>query len=137
MVATRCALFRTGLFRTGLFRTGLLVLAGASLFPAAAQAWWRGGVYFGFPPVVVAPPPAYYYPPPVYVGPPPVYAAPPPIYSAPPPIYSAPPPGYSSAPPSGQACYAGPWVCPMQQPTASGSSCFCIANGDRVWGRTN
>lgn len=39
--------------------------------PSQAHAWWRGGVWIGLPPVVVAPP-AYYAPPPV-VYPPPVY----------------------------------------------------------------
>ncbi len=120
-------------------RVALLVLAGASLFPAGAQAWWRGGVYFGFPPVVVAPPVPYHYaPPPVYYTPPPVYAAPP-AYS--PPAYGGGPSyggqAYSGQVPAGQACYAGPWVCPMERPSASGSSCYCIANGDRVWGRSN
>ncbi len=121
--------------RSALFRAALLVLVGALLFPASAHAWWRGGVYFGFPPVVIAPPPAYYYaPPPVYYAPPPVYASPP-SYS--PPAYAYGAPSNSAQAPAGQACYAGPWVCPLERPAASGSSCYCSANGERVWGRSN
>lgn len=41
--------------------------------PSKAHAWWRGGVWIGVPPVVVAPRP-YHAPPPV------VYAPPVPVY---------------------------------------------------------
>jgi hypothetical protein len=107
---------------TRLLRSGAALLAiAAALMPGAAQAYWRGGVYFAFPPVVVGPPAYYYPPPPVYVAPPPVYA---------------PPPAYMSGPPpQAQACYAGPWVCPLDQPMASGNSCYCTANGGRTWGQ--
>ena len=38
----------------------------------------------------------------------------------------------------GQACYAGPYVCPMDRPVATGGSCYCLGNGSqRVWGRAN
>lgn len=36
--------------------------------PSQAHAWWRGGVWIGLPPVVVAPGP-YYVPPPVVYPP--------------------------------------------------------------------
>jgi hypothetical protein len=77
-----------------------------------------------------------FYPPPVYYPPPPVYYAPPPVVYAPPQNYSqAPGPAQSG---EGQACYAGPYVCPMDHPVASGSSCYCLGNGSqRVWGRAN
>jgi hypothetical protein len=73
-----------------------------------------------------------YYPPPVYYPPPPVY------YTPPPPAY-APPQAYSQAPSgSGQMCYAGPYTCPMDHPTASGANCYCLGSGGaRVWGRAN
>ena len=41
-------------------------------------------------------------------------------------------------PGTGQACYAGPYVCPMDRPVAPGSNCYCFGNsGQRVWGRSN
>ena len=84
--------------------------------PSAAHAWWRCGVYFDFPPVVIGPAaPAYYYPP--YYPPP----------------YYAPPPGY--APAAGQACYAGPYVCPLESPLAVGAPCSCPTNDGRAGGR--
>jgi hypothetical protein len=77
-----------------------------------------------------------YYPPPVYYPPPPVYYAPPP-----PAIYAPQPQNYSQAPMpdgSGQTCSAGPYVCPMDRPTAAGANCYCLGNGGaRVWGRAN
>lgn len=116
--------------RTVLFRTALMGLAGAlllpaALLPAAAQAHWRGGVYYGFPPVYVGPPPVYYPPVPIYVAPPPVYVAPP--------AYST--PSESGPPPAGQVCYAGQWVCPLDHPVARGDSCSCAATDGRSWGR--
>jgi hypothetical protein len=84
--------------------------------PSAAHAWWRGGIYFGLPPVVVAPSPYYY---------PPAYYAPPAVY-APPPVY---------APAAGQACYAGPYVCPLEGPAAAGAPCSCPTNNGRAGGR--
>ena len=122
-------------FRSALVRAALLALAGAALLPAAAQAYWRGGVWFGLPGIYVAPP--------VYVAPPPVYVAPP-VYAAPPYVQApyaqgpyAPGPSYSAPQGPAQACYAGPWVCPLEQPTASGAACACAANGGRVWGQAN
>src|ERR1700723_2284914 len=72
-------------------------------------------------------PPPYYYPPPMY------YSPPPPVFYSPPQAY-APQPQFGSE--GGQSCYAGPYVCPMDRPTASGSSCYCLGNGgQKVWGR--
>ncbi len=85
-----------------------------------------------------------FYPPPYYYPPPPVYYAPPPVVYAPPQTYAPPPQAYSPAPQvagpggAGQACYAGPYVCPMDRAKASGGRCFCLGNGgESVWGRTN
>jgi hypothetical protein len=113
--------------RAARFRLALLAVAAAMTLPVAAQAYWRGGVFFGLPPVFVAPPPAYYYPPPAYYYPP--------AYVAPAPVYAAPPATSSGPPAPGQACYAGPWVCPLNHAIPSGDSCSCVANGGRVWGQ--
>lgn len=117
--------------RAALVRATLLALAGLALLPAAAQAYWRGGYFFGFPGVYVEPspfsyPPAYY-PQPVAVAPAPVVAVPPPFT---PRIYGEPPP-------AAQACYAQPSVCPLDRPTAVGESCSCPGDGGRVRGRAN
>jgi hypothetical protein len=102
---------------------GLAVVAlGLLVLPTPAKAWWRGGIWFGVPPVVY-PPPYYYAPPPVYYGPPPGYYAPPPV------SYPA-----SSAP---QSCYAGPVVCPMERPSAAGNTCWCSASTGRVYGQVH
>jgi hypothetical protein len=80
--------------------------------PGTAHAWrggwgWGPGIVIGIPPVVVAPP-AYYYP----------------------------PPGYYYAPPAaGQACYAGPYVCPLDQAGPRGAPCSCPTNSGRAGGR--
>lgn len=101
------------------------VLASTAVITPAA-AWWRGGVWIGVPPIVVGPPA--YYPPPVYYPPPPAY------YAPPPPAAYAPPPSQSA----GQSCNAGPYVCPMDHPVASGSSCYCLSNNrTQVWGRAS
>ena len=104
-------------------------MAGAAVTTPAA-AWWyggyRGGVFIGVPPIVVAPPiypPAYYPPPPVYYPPPPVAYAPPPA------------PGPQAG---GQSCYAGPYVCPMDHPVPSGTGCYCLGNNRaQIWGRAS
>ena len=121
--------------RSARCRLVLLVAAGAMLLPVAAQAYWRGGVFFGFPPIVVAPPPAYYYPPPAYYYPPPAYAVAPPAYAATAPVYAAPPVTGNGPPPLAQACYAGPWVCPLERGTPAGNACACAGSGGRVWGQ--
>lgn len=104
------------------------VLAGLSFVPVPAHS--RVWVSFGFP---LFPPPPIYYPPPVYYYPPPVFV-PPPAYYPSPPVNAAP------APPSGsgQSCYAGAYVCPMDTPVASGAPCYCLGNQDtHVWGHAN
>ncbi len=125
-----------------------LVCASAIGLAAPAQARIFVGIGVPFaplwvPPPVYYPPPAYYPPPPVYYAPPQVYAPPPQIYA--PQIYA--PQSYapqSYAPQSynqsggGQMCYAQPYSCPMDRPTAPGSSCYCLSNtGQRVWGQAN
>jgi hypothetical protein len=99
--------------------------------PGPAHA--RVFVGFGFP-LFVGPPA--YYPPPIYYPPPPFY---PPPYYPPPPGYSAPPASYAPGPggPSGQACYTGGTVCPMEHPVGSGSSCYCTTPQGRVLGRAS
>ena len=109
------------------------VLAGIVAAPQPAQA--RVFVGFGFP--LYFGPPAYY-PPPVYY-PPPYYppANYPPPYYPPPQGYYPPPAAYAPGPtaPSGQACYAGGTVCPMERPASSGAACWCTTAQGRVWGR--
>jgi hypothetical protein len=123
---------------------------GAAAMPAPAKAWWRGGwgfggVVIGLPPVVIAPPAVVVAPPaPVVVAPPPpvYYAAPPVAYYAPAPAVVATPapavavtaaPTYASA--AGQGCYAGAYVCPLEQATPVGADCSCPANEGRVAGQ--
>jgi hypothetical protein len=104
-------------------------MLGLAAIPAQARVFV--GLGFGFP-LFYGPG---YYPPPVYYPPPPVYYAPPP-----PPVYYVPPQTYTPGPTaqSGQSCYAGPYVCPMDRPVAPGASCYCPGNGgQRVWGRAN
>ena len=95
------------------------MLVGALLVPSTAQAWWhRGGGFFFGPPIIVGPP--IYIGPPVYVGPP-VYAA---------------PPAYYGGGPAGQACYAGPYICPLDAPGPRGAPCSCPTNQNgRAGGR--
>jgi hypothetical protein len=109
------------------------VLAVVLAVPDPAQA--RVFIGFGFP-LVVGPPA--FYPPPVY-APPPYF--PPPYYYPPPQAYYPPPAGYAPGPvspgpagPSGQPCYAGGTVCPMERPVASGAGCWCTTAQGRVWG---
>ncbi|MEA2775897.1 MAG: hypothetical protein QOF90_1303 [Acetobacteraceae bacterium] len=75
-----------------------------------------------------------FYPPPAYYPPPPVYYAPPPVVYTPPQTYTPPP----ISGPAGQSCYAGPYVCPMDRPVATGGGCYCPGNGgQRIWGHAN
>jgi hypothetical protein len=104
--------------------------------PASARVFVGIGVPFFGPGFY---PPPYYYPPPVYYPPPPpvVYAPPPQVYAPPPQVY-APPPQVYAPQRSGQTCYAGAYVCPMDRPVAAGGSCYCLGNGgEHVWGRAN
>jgi hypothetical protein len=102
-----------------------MLAAGAALsaglcLPGQAQAWWRGGVFIGVPPVIVGPP--VYYPPPVYAPPPVVYAPPPVVYAPPPPSYA----------PEGPRCYAGAYVCPLQGAVPPGGACSCYGNAGQL-----
>lgn len=70
-----------------------LAVAGFAVaaMPSPANAWWRGGIAIGLPPIYLAPP--------VYVAPAPVYAPasvypPGPVYYAPSPAYYSPAPVY-------------------------------------------
>jgi hypothetical protein len=102
-------------------------LIGLASSPAQARVFVGIGIPFYGPGFY---PPPYYYPPP----PPVYYAPPPPTVYAPPQAYSPPP----QAAGSGQSCYAGPYVCPMDRPIATGGNCYCLGNGgERVWGRSN
>ncbi len=112
--------------------------AGLAASPAAARVFVGIGIPFGG----FYPAPYYYPPPPVYYPPPPVVYAPPQTYAPPPQSYAPPPPQVAGSDGGGdgggQACYAGPYVCPMDRPVATGGNCYCLGNGgQRVWGRTN
>jgi hypothetical protein len=113
--------------RTSVAAAVCAAMVGLAANPAQARVFIGLGVPFFAPG---------YYPPPVYYPPPPVYYAPPP-----PAVYAPPPPQYSQAPAQGgygQTCSAGPYVCPMDRPTAAGSNCYCLGSGGaRVWGRAN
>ncbi|MBS0638310.1 MAG: hypothetical protein U1E70_11195 [Acetobacteraceae bacterium] len=122
-------------------RLALLLCAGTMALVGRAEARVFVGFGFGLP--LVAP---YAYPPPVYVAPPPVYyAPPPPVYYTPPPppTYYTPPRPYTPMPggvqsAARQSCYAGAYVCPMDQPIAPGATCWCPGNGgQRVYGQAN
>jgi hypothetical protein len=91
-------------------------------FASPAHAWWRGGVVVGVAPV------------PYFFGPPVVY---PPYYY--PPVYAPPPVSYAPAPSvTGRACYAGPYVCPLEVAVPTGNPCSCPTNGGgRIGGRAN
>ncbi|MCC6717008.1 MAG: hypothetical protein IT555_03915 [Acetobacteraceae bacterium] len=93
-----------------------MVLAGlAAATPAPAHG--RVGVYFGMvPPVYLSPYPYPYPYPRPYYPPHPYYAAP--------------------APPAAtEGCYAGPYVCPLEGPSAVGMPCSCPTTQGRAWGR--
>ena len=118
--------------------TAALGAALVAFCAAATPAVARVFIGFGFPFYVG--PPAYYPPPPVYYPPPPAYYAPPPVtYGAPPPVSYGAPPAVAPAPAeSGQSCYAGAYVCPMDRPVPSGANCYCLGSGGtRVWGHAS
>ena len=103
-----------------------LVLAVAA--PASARVFVGFG--FGFPGAIYYPPPVFY-PPPVYYAPP-AYYPPPPVGYAPPGAYGVPP----TASATGQSCIVeGTALCPMERPTATGSTCWCTTPGGRVYGQ--
>jgi hypothetical protein len=106
-------------------------IASAALMPAAAKAWWRGGVFIGLPPVVVGPP-AYYYPPPAYYYPP-GYYAPPPAYTPIPQTGQKGTPTQANVP-YGNTCYAGFYVCTAPASTHVGTGCSCPGLGAPSYG---
>ncbi len=118
-----------------LFHKSMIAVAAvgalAVSYSAPAHAWWRGGVVFApipffAPPPVVYPP--YYYPPAYYPPPPPPAA-----YTADP-GYA--PNGVPGEVAGGRACYAGGYVCPLNQPVPPGGACSCPTNsGGRIGGR--
>jgi hypothetical protein len=130
-------------------RAGMLVacaaILGGTMFAAApAQAWWRGGVWIGVPPVVVGAPayyPPYYYPPAYY---PPYGYYPPPAYPYPAGPQSVPAPQTQSQTTTttqtntqvayGSTCYAGVYVCPAPGSTAIGAGCACPGLGAPSYG---
>ncbi len=64
-----------------------------------------------------------------YGGPPPPY-----YYGSPPPYYD-PPPAYYGGPPTATACFAGPYVCPLNRPAYPGQPCSCpTESGKAAWG---
>jgi len=84
-----------------------LGLAGLAVSqPALAWRYYRGPEVFFAPPLYVAPP---------------VYA--------PPPVYYAP-----RRYPSAQTCYAGAYICPLDQPVPVGGTCSCPTNNGRAFG---
>jgi hypothetical protein len=98
-------------------------MVGVAGRPAAARIFVGIGIPF-FGPGFYGPP-AYYPPPPMYYPPPPVVYAPPQSYA----------PGSGGA---GQACYAGPYVCPMDRPATTGAGCYCPGNGgQKMWGHAS
>lgn len=103
----------------------VLGVALATAFPGPANAWRHGGwwgprVIIGVPgPIYLGPPAGYYYAPQYYAPP----------YPTPP--YPTPP--YPT--PAGQACYAGAYVCPLDQIGPQGAPCSCPTNNGRVGGR--
>lgn len=97
-----------------------------------AHAWWRGGMYFGFPGFL-----PYYYPPPVVYAPsyPYPYPYPSPYpYSYPPPAYY-PPPGMAAPQQAGPACHAGAVICPLTRPAAIAAPCTCPTKFGPISGR--
>lgn len=132
MVSTRSQFLRRSIGSVAL--VAALIGFSGSVTPAYSRVW----VGFGLPLPYFGPPA--YYPPPVYY-PPPAYYPPPPAYY-PPQGYAPAPQSYAPGGPapaaSGQSCNAGPYVCPMDRPVASGTACYCLGNGGaRVWGHAN
>jgi hypothetical protein len=108
------------------FRFAFLALAvavTAVAIPRPAHAW---RVFFGFPYPLYVGPPVYYAPPVVYA--PPTVAYGPQVYD--PAADRAAP----AVPRTAASCDAGAYICPLDQPLASGSPCSCPANRGRVPG---
>ncbi|HEY3847479.1 MAG TPA: hypothetical protein VGL95_10230 [Acetobacteraceae bacterium] len=114
--------------------TAALVAALIGCFAATSPASARVWIGFGFPGIYVGPP-AYYAPPPYYYPPPAYYPPPTTSYA---PSYASPPASTAPTEAAGQSCNAGAYVCPMDQPVASGAACYCLgAGGTHVWGHAN
>jgi hypothetical protein len=122
-----------------------LAAGAAMLASTPANAWWRGGVWIGVPPVVVgAPayyPPAYYPPayypyyyPPYYYGPPPAQTPVPPAQTTPAPQNQS----STSAPVAyGAICHAGFYSCAAAPQSPVGSGCACPGIGAPSYGVVN
>lgn len=96
-----------------MFRVAILLAVAIAAFvlPGTAFAWRHGGWGWGG----------------VFIGPPILLAPAVPVYD---PYYR-----YAPPPPAGEACYAGAWVCPLDQPGPRGAPCTCPTNQGRVGGR--
>ena len=104
---------------------------GALGLAAPAHAYWRGGVFFSAPLVVVGPPPVYYAPPPAIVyAPPPLVPAP----AAVTPAASSGRAGPATPVPLGATCYAGVYVCRLPALQPAGSGCACPGIGAPSYG---
>jgi hypothetical protein len=120
-----------------------LVAGAAMLASTPANAWWRGGVWIGVPPVVIgAPayyPPAYYpyapyYYPPYYYGPPPAQTPVPPAQTTPAPQHQS----SNSAPVAyGAICHAGFYTCAAAPQSPVGTGCACPGIGAPSYGVVN
>jgi hypothetical protein len=135
MMSDSLLVLRRSVFRGSVFRRAIVVvvlcaaMVGLAGVPAQARVFIGVGIPFpGYYPGYWPGP--YYYPPPAYYPPPPV------VYAPPPQAYSQMPSPTPSS--GGQSCYAGPYVCPMDRPVATGASCYCLGNGSqKVWGKAN
>ncbi len=122
------------------------VIGGLMVAATPAQAWWRGGVWIGVPPIVVGAPayyPAYpyYYPPYYPYAYPPAYYPPPPAY---PQSQAQPAPQSQGAQSQAQAshqqvaygstCYAGVYVCAAPGNTPVNAGCSCPGIGAPSYG---
>ncbi len=114
------------------------LVAGTAFIAKPADAWWRGGVWIGLPPVVVGP--AYYPPYPYY----PYYPYYPPGYYAPPPAAPALQAQGNAAPAEpgktvayGTVCHAGVYSCPAPYYTPIGKTCACPGIGALSYGTVN
>ena len=96
---------------TRLLPAAIAIVTLAAL-PSPAHAWRHWGWGWG-PGIIIAPP----------------------VFIAPPPVYYAPPPSYYAPRAAGEACYAGPYVCPLERPGPQGAPCSCPTNNGRAGGR--
>jgi hypothetical protein len=118
------------------------------LASSPASAWWRGGVWIGLPPIVIAPGAPYYgpayYPPPYYPYPPGYYYPPPAAYPATP-VPPAQGQAQAQAQPArpqgpvtyGTICHAGVYSCAAPNATPVGQGCVCPGLGAPSYGVVN